>query len=74
MSTKAISNCNFDCAKQLVKTAKFLWAVEGYIRDARKEGHKECAKMWEKIKKDEMKHAEMLRKNIEHKAKIGKFR
>jgi hypothetical protein len=74
MPAKAVGNCSYNCAKQLVKNSKFLWAVDRYIADAKKEGHKDCVKMWEHLKKGELHHAQMIRTAIEKKAKKGKFK
>lgn len=48
-------------AKQLEKKLEFLWHVDGYIKDAEKDGNQECAKVFKQIKADEEKHAKMLK-------------
>lgn len=74
MATKTCENdCSYNCIKQLTKKLKFLWNVDGYIKDAKKCGHKDCAKTFEIIKKDEQKHSEMIKKLIVEKARKGEL-
>jgi rubrerythrin len=54
-------------AKQLEKKLEFLWHVDGYIKDAEKEGNQECAKVFKEIKADEEKHAKMLKELLKMK-------
>jgi len=53
-------NC-YNLTKQLSKKLEFLSHVDGYINDARKIGDEKAEKTWDAIKKDEVKHSEMLR-------------
>ena len=46
-----------------------VWNIDQYISDAKKAGHKECAKLFEQIKKDEARHAAMLRDLVKMKVK-----
>ena len=73
MPVKCIGNCNYNMTKQLVKKLKFLWAVDKYLEDAKKENHKDCVKILEEIKKDEERHANILRNHIAKVAANGKF-
>ncbi|MBI2107467.1 hypothetical protein HYT57_05775 [Candidatus Woesearchaeota archaeon] len=70
---KCMDDCNYNCTKQLSKKLSFLWNVDQYIKDAKECGHKECAEIFKKIKEDEQKHADMLKKLIIEKVKKRRF-
>ena len=74
MSKKVCNDCSYNCVKQLAKKLEVLWRIDGYIKDAKKLKHKECAKVFEVIKKDTIKHADLLKDLIEKKAKSKKFK
>ena len=63
-----MSNCDYNCVKQLSEKLTFLWRIDQYIKDAKKQKHKACQKMWESIKKDEEKHVKMLKSHLVKKA------
>jgi bacterioferritin (cytochrome b1) len=73
MQRALLSNCNYNLTKQLDKKLQFLWAVDGYIKDADNEGNSSCAELFRKIKTDEEKHVEMLKQEIARLTKGGKF-
>ncbi len=56
-----LSDCQYNIVKQLEKELQFLWSVDGYIKDAEKEGNTKCAQAFRAIKADEEKHAKMLK-------------
>jgi rubrerythrin len=56
-----LSDCQYNIVKQLEKELQFLWCVDGYIKDAEKEGNSKCAQAFRQIKEDEEKHAKMLK-------------
>ena len=56
-----VCDCDYNVMKQLVKLNQFLWNVEGYIEDAKKEGHEECVAAFEEMKKDAEKNADKLK-------------
>lgn len=60
-SEQILTDCQYNLAKQLEKKLEFLWHVDSYIKDAEKEGNKECAKVFMQIKADEEKHAKILK-------------
>ena len=68
-----ICDCNYNVMKQLTKKLQFLWCVDGYIRDAEKAKDKECAAAFRRIKGDEERHAETLKRLLLKKAKAGKL-
>ena len=74
MAKKVCNDCTYNCTKQLAKKLDLLWRLDGYIKDSKKLKHKECAKVFELIKKDTLKHAELLRDLIGKKAKAGKLK
>ncbi len=73
MQKTLLSNCNYNLTKQLDKKLQFLWAVDGYIKDAENEGNSKCAEIFRKIKTDEENHVEILKQEIAHLSKEGKF-
>lgn len=64
-SIQILSNCQYNMTKQLEKKLQFLWNVDGYIKDAEREGNTQCAKVLREIKADEEKHARMLKQLLE---------
>jgi rubrerythrin len=56
-----LSDCQYNIVKQLEKELQFLWCVDGYIKDAEKEGNAKCAQTFRQIKADEERHAQMLK-------------
>ena len=57
-------DCHYDAAKQIVKRSKFLWAVDGYIKNAKRLKDTKGAKMWEALRATEQKNVEMLKKHL----------
>jgi len=57
------NDCYYDVAKQIVKRSKFLWAVDGYIKNAKKVKDSKCVKIWETIQSNEQRHVDMLKKH-----------
>ncbi len=53
-------NC-YNIAKQLTKKLEFLSHVNRYIEDAQKSKNGQAESVWQTIRADEEKHAEMLR-------------
>lgn len=66
------NNC-YNVIHQLTKTLGFLSRVEQYLDDAKKSGNKESEKVWNTIKTDRQKHAELLRDLIINEIKNSKF-
>jgi hypothetical protein len=73
MPKSVVCNCDYNMAKQLAKTSQFLWNIDTYVKDAKKEGHSGCVKMWEAIRKDAERHAKLLSSQIKKKVKVGEF-
>jgi rubrerythrin len=60
-SSEILTNCQYNITKQLEKKLEFLWHVDGYIKDAEKEGNQECLKAFKEIRADEERHTKMLK-------------
>lgn len=68
-----LNNCNHNLVHQLAVKLDSLWRYDTYIKDAKKEGHNECVRVWEKLKKEDAKDVELLRKLVVDKCKKEKF-
>lgn len=66
------NNC-YNIVHQLSKTLEFLARVDQYADDANKAGDKESENVWNTIKTDRQKHAELLRNLIINEIKNNKF-
>lgn len=66
------NNC-YNVIHQLTKTMGFLSRVDKYMEDARKTGDSEVEKVWNTIKVDRQKHAELLRNLVKNEVKNNKF-
>lgn len=64
MVQKAVDDCYYNVHKQLVKRLQFLWNVDGYIKDSKKNGHGECVKMWQEVAKNELKNVRLLQISV----------
>jgi len=73
MAKKVLSDCGYNYAKVLSKKAALVWRVDQYIKDSKKAKSTACVKMWQQIRKDEVKHIEMLKKSLAAFAKKGKL-
>ena len=69
MKKKSDSKCIYNCTKHLVEDIDILSEIDDYIMDSKKSKNKECIKVFEIIKKDTKKHAELLRDLIEKRSK-----
>jgi hypothetical protein len=58
---------------QITKTLEFLSHADKYIEDAKKIGDAEAVKVWNTIKTDREKHAEMLKGLIAADVRNSKF-
>lgn len=66
------NNC-YNVVHQLSKTLGFLSRVDQYIADAQKVGDKESEQVWNTIRADRQKHAELLRNLVINEIKNSKF-
>lgn len=68
-----LNNSCYNVIHQLTKTLGFLSRVDQYMEDARKTGDTEVEKVWNTIKADRQKHAELLRNLVKKEIKNNKF-
>lgn len=66
------NNC-YNLIHQLSKTLGFMSRVDQYVADAKSAGNKESEGVWNTIKNDRQKHAELLRNLIINEIKTSKF-
>jgi len=71
--TICLNNNCYNVIQQLSKTSRFLTHVDQYIADANKIGDKESEKVWNTIKSDRQKHAELLRNLVINEIKNNRF-
>jgi len=65
-------NC-YNLIHQLSKTLGFLSRADQYVSDAKSAGNKDAESVWNTIKSDRQKHAELLRNLIISEIKGSKF-
>lgn len=65
-------NC-YNVVQQLSKTMRFLSRVDQYVNDANKAGDNESEKIWNTIRTDRQKHAELLKNLVINEIKNNKF-
>ena len=56
-----MTNTEYNISKQLDKKLEFLWHIDSYINDAKKDGDSQAADAFNKIKGDEQEHARILK-------------
>ncbi len=61
MAKQVAGDCYYNVHKQLVKRLQFLWNLDDYIKDSKRDGHAQCARMWDEIRKNEAKNVELLK-------------
>lgn len=73
MDKKIMSDCEYNCVKQLSKQLKLLWNLDGYIKDARACEDDGCVKVFEIMKEDTEKHVKMLKEILKKRVEAGGF-
>ncbi len=73
MQDLCLNNNCYNVIHQLTKTLGFLSRVDQYVEDAKTAGDKESEKVWNTIKADRQKHAELLKNLIKNEIKNSKF-
>ncbi|MER3408502.1 MAG: hypothetical protein C4292_07310 [Nitrososphaera sp.] len=68
---RIMSDTEYNLHKQLAEELAFLWHVDGYIRDAEKDGNQQAVEVFKKIKEDEERHAQMLRGLLQQKGQAA---
>ena len=74
MRKHCINNCEHNLVHHFARVLDDLWRYDQYVKDASKNGHKDCAALWKKISAMDAKQAEMLRRALENAVKAGKLK
>ena len=73
MAQLCLNNNCYNTVHQLTKSLEFLSHVDRYIDDAKSAGDGEAEKVWNTIKTDREKHADLLKGLVTNEVKSGKF-
>lgn len=73
MTNLCLDDSCYNSVHQLTKTLEFLSRAGKYIEDAKKSGDNEAESVWNTIKADREKHAELLKGLIVSEVKNNKF-
>jgi len=73
MASLCLDNNCYNTVHQLTKTLEFLSHVDRYVQDAKDANDSESEKVWNTIKTDREKHAEMLKSLVANEVKNNKF-
>lgn len=71
--TLPLSNLNYDLLTILQSKLEAIAAYEDYERDCRESGNKECQDLVIQLKRDDERHVELLRAELERIVRAGKF-
>jgi rubrerythrin len=69
--SKIMSDTEYNLHKQLAEELAFLWHVDGYIRDAEKDGNQQAVEAFKRIKEDEERHAQLLKGLLQQKGQAA---
>jgi len=70
---KHLADNPYNAVHQLTKTLEFLNRVNMYIEDAQKANNEKFVKIWETIKADRQKHADLLKGFLSTEMKENRF-
>ncbi len=70
---KPLADNPYNAVHQLTKTLEFLNRVDIYIQDAQKASNENFVKIWEVIKADRQKHADLLKEFLSTEMKENRF-
>ncbi len=73
MSEKSLGDNPYNAVHQLTKTLEFLNRVNTYIEDAQKANDTKFVEIWNLIKLDRQKHANLLKEFLRTEMKDNKF-
>ena len=73
MSEKSLADNPYNAVHQLTKALEFLNRVNLYIEDAQKTNNEAFVKIWETIKADRQKHADLLKEFLATEMKENRF-
>lgn len=68
-----ISNLNYDLLTILQNKLEAIAAYETYLHDCEQAGEAECHQLVDELKRDDERHVEFLRAELERIVKEGKF-
>jgi bacterioferritin (cytochrome b1) len=68
-----LSNLNYDLLTVLQNKLEAVAAYETYLKDCRQSGDKECQELAAELKRDDERHVERLRAELERLVRAGKF-
>lgn len=68
-----LSNLNYDLLTVLQNKLEAVAAYDLYLKDCQKSGDKECQQLVTELKRDDERHVELLRKELERIVREGKF-
>jgi len=73
MTEKPLADNPYNAVHQLTKTLEFLNRVDTYMEDAQKTNNEAFVKIWETIKADRQKHADLLKEFLSTEMKENRF-
>ncbi len=73
MAEKSLADNPYNAVHQLTKTLEFLNRVDTYMDDAQKANNEKFVKIWEVIKSDRQKHADLLKEFLSTEMKENRF-
>ena len=73
MAEKSLADNPYNAVHQLTKTLEFLNRVDTYMEDAQKANKENFVKIWEIIKTDRQKHADLLKEFLSTEMKENRF-
>ena len=73
MTEKPLGDNPYNAVHQLTKTLEFLNRANMYIEDAQKTNNEAFVKIWETIKADRQKHADLLKEFLSTEMKENRF-
>jgi hypothetical protein len=73
MAEKSLADNPYNAVHQLTKTLEFLNHVDTYMEDAQKANNENFVKIWEVIKTDRQKHADLLKEFLSTEMKENRF-
>lgn len=74
MQKYCLTNCNHNLLHFFAVRVDGLWKIDQYLKDAKKEKHKDCLKFWQKVAETDKRLVEELKKMLVTKCKKGTFK
>jgi bacterioferritin (cytochrome b1) len=68
-----LSNLNYDLLTVLQNKLEAVAAYEMYLKDCKVSGDEKCQKLVAELKRDDERHVDLLRKELERIVREGKF-